>query len=235
MGLIELGEIMMTSSERRLEIVSQNIANTSTPGYKTTETFEQAIDGAAFSQTGAARVTTNSNFAQGALRQTNNPLDLAISGAGMFMMRADNHTYYTRNGQFTRNADGRVTNAQGMTLQAANGGDLVLSDAPTQILDDGSVIENGVPVARIGVFEPDDPHALQAQGGSLYTASEDAMRQVGSPLIRQGMLESANVDTAAEMVAMMSTMRQAEAGARVVEAYDTLMNQSITTFSRSPK
>lgn len=235
MGLLELGEIMMTSSERRLEIVSQNIANTSTPGYKATETFEQVINAASSNDANNTRVTTNPNFAQGALRQTNNPLDLAISGAGMFMMRADDRVYYTRGGQFARNADGRVTNSQGMALQTADGGDLVLSDSPVSILDDGTVIENGAPIARIGVFAPDEPSQLEALGGSTYVARQESMHQVGSPLVRQGMLESANVDTANEMVRMMATMRQAEAGARVVEAYDTLMGQSITTFSRSTR
>jgi len=233
MGLIELGELMMTSSERRLELVSQNITNVSTPGFKRSVSFDQTIDAASAANTQRSAIASHPDFSQGALRQTGRPLDLAISGDGFFMLRAeDGRTLYTRNGQFSRASDGRVVSAQGYTLQSADGADVILREDPGEIVNDGTILENGAPIARIGLYAPSDSAQMQAIGGTLFSAPASAMNEIGSPLLRQGMLEGANVDNASEMLQMMAAMRQAEAGARVVEAYDSLLGQSISTFGR---
>lgn len=234
MGLIELGQLMMTRSERHLELTSQNLTNVSTPGYKRHVSFDASIDDAHAADLTRTGVAARPDFTQGALRQTGRPLDLAISGAGFFLLRtSDGHAFYARNGQFSRDSEGRVVSTEGYALQTAGGGELVLAGDAAEILNDGTVLENGAPVARIAIFAPDDASQLSAQSGSLFTASNEAMHEVSSPLVRQGALEAANVDNAAEMLQLMSSMRQAEAGARVVEAYDTLIGQSISTFGRT--
>jgi len=234
MGLVELGEIMMTRSERHLEFTSQNITNVSTPGYKRYVTFDSILDTTHLSAATQDQETSASDFAQGALRQTGRSLDLAISGAGFFLLHTEAGTpFYTRNGRFTRDSEGRVVSAEGYALQAAGGGDLVIGDDNSEISNDGTVLENGVPVARVAIFAADDLTRLSAQSGSLFVAPDDAMHEMTSPLVRQGALETANVDNAGEMLQVMTAMRQAEAGARVVEAYDTLIGQSIQTFGRT--
>jgi len=235
MGLIELGEVMMTRSERHLELTSQNISNVSTPGYKRHVSFETSIDEAHAAELGGAAVTSRPDLEQGALRQTGRSLDLAISGTGFFLLRSeDGHAVYTRNGQFSRDSAGRMVSVEGYPLQVAGGGELTLSGEHAEILNDGTVLEDGAPVARIGIYSPDETAQLVAQSGTLFAAPDAAMHEVSSPLVRQGALESANVDNASEMLQLMASMRQAEAGARVVEAYDTLIGQSISTFGRNP-
>lgn len=232
MGLIEIGEVMMVTSERHLELVSQNITNASTPGFKKSVTFEEAIG--ADTSVDAPHIASRPDLSQGPLRETGRPLDLAVSGGGLFMVRSeDGHTFYTRNGQFSRASDGRIVAEQGYALQGADGGDIVVDGDHPEILNDGTVLENGAPVARIVVVAPSDSTRLEALSGTLFSSQVDNMHEVTSPLLRQGMLESANVDNAAEILQMMATMRQAEAGARVVEAYDSLLGQSISTFGRS--
>lgn len=230
-GLIELGEIMMTTSQRRLQAVSEDISNVATPGFKAHESFEEAITGAA-AQADAHSFT---DFSQGGLQHTGRALDLAISGAGFFVLKGEDATYYSRSGQFTRTDDGRVTDPRGFALQTTEGGDLVLRDASVTILADGAVLENGLPVAHIAVAEAQDLSQMQALGGSLFTAPDGLMQETPSPVIRSGMIETSNVDSAAEMLQLMASMRQAEAGARVVQAYDSLVGQAITTFGRSPR
>jgi flagellar basal-body rod protein FlgF len=235
MGLVELGEIMMTRSERHLELTSQNLTNVSTPGYKGHVSFDASIDDAHAADLVRADVSVRHNFDQGTIRQTGRSLDLAISGTGFFLLHtADGRGLYTRNGQFSRDSEGRVVSSEGYVLQAVGGGDLALRSDAAEILNDGTVLENGAPVARIGVYTPDDATHLSAQSGTLFTAPDDAMHEVSSPLLRQGALEAANVDNATEMLQLMTSMREAEAGARVVEAYDTLIGQSISTFGRTP-
>lgn len=230
-GLLELGEIILAASERRLETVSRNVANITTPGYKADVAFQDVL----LEATSAASLPHSTNFTQGGLRATGSPFDLALSGPGFLQVRDDERVYYVRGGQFARTADGRLANPQGMMLQAAGGEDLLLGDGNIEFLGDGTVLEDALPVARLGVFDIEDEESLQALGGTLFQAPDAAMREVETPLVRQGMLESANVDLSQEMVEMMAAMRQAEIGARIVQAYDGLVGQSITTFGRTSR
>ena len=229
-GLLEFGEIILGASQSRLDVVSRNVSNTSTPGYRTNVSYQATMTGASNARSSAPSVYTD--FSQGGLRLTGRPLDLAVSGPGFFMVRSEDRVFYTRDGQFERASDGRVTNEQGYSLQTAEGQDLVLTDAASEILSDGTLLENRLPVARIGLFEPGDSAHLDAVSGTLFAAPENEMRASTSTLVRQGMLETANVDMAGEMVEMMAALRLAEAGARVVQTYDSLIGQAISTFGR---
>ncbi|MFT3727130.1 MAG: flagellar hook basal-body protein [Terricaulis sp.] len=223
-GLLELGEVMMTASERRLDIASRNIANASTPGYKASTSFATTLE----------HIEESADMAQGGLHAAQSPFDLALSSPGFFALRDGDQVYYTRNGQFTRAADGRLVNAQGMALQTDTLADVVIDSDGAEITADGAIVEHGAPVAHIGVFEPQAGANLHALGGSFFSANAETMPPASTPLLRPGMLEASNVDTATEMIAMMAAMREAEAGARVVQTYDGLIEQSIATFNKAP-
>jgi flagellar basal-body rod protein FlgG len=126
-------------------------------------------------------------------------------------------------------------NAQGLALQAADGGDLVFPNAAVTIQSDGLVMDGDHPIARIGVYQP--PAGVQPKpiGGSLFTVPEDAVQEVASPQLRQGTLEGSNVALADEMVSMMDALRQAEGGARLVQTYDDLMGKAIATLGQGTR
>lgn len=229
-GLLEIGEILLAASQRRLEAVSHNVSNASTPGYRKALLFEHALNDAL----AAAPFATASDFAQGPLRATGRPFDLALSGAGFFQLRGPESLYYTRAGQFERTPEGRLVDAQGRALQTADGADLILRTeaGDIEILSDGVVLEDGTPVARIGVFLARDDGDLQALSGTLFAAPTGSMQEASAPVVRQGMIELSNVNVAGEMLDTMRALRSAEIGARIVQNYDTLMDQSISTFGR---
>lgn len=166
---------------------------------------------------------------------TGKALDLAVSGDGFFKLRAGDEVFYGRAGAFERSADGVVVDAQGMALQTIGGGDLVLGQGGVEILQDGTVLQGGAPVARIALDRPLRSDLLQRAGGGLFRAPNDAMEEVASPAIRSGMLEASNVGMADEMVEMMAALRQAETGSRIVQLYDSLAGQSISTFGQGLK
>lgn len=235
-GLAELGEVMLSASERRLESVSRNIANVSTPGFKKEMSFNEVLGAGALGPAGAgAARRTATDFSQGTLRLTGNARDLALSGEGFFKLRSEAGVFYSRGGQFERSANGALSTAQGLVLQTAGGQDLVVSSENFEVLQDGTVIENGLPVARIGVFAADGDKALEAAGGGLFSAPEEIMHEPSSVIVRQGMLEGSNVELAGEMVEMMAALRQAEAGARVVQVFDALSGQMISTFGQGAR
>ncbi len=229
--LLEIGQIVLASSQQRLETVARNIANASTAGFKRQISFDAILSG----QT-SPNINTHpafTDFSQAALRETGQPFDIALAGPGFFQLRSEDGTlFYSRNGQFSRGADGLLRNVQDMVLQAASGGDLVIRDPAVEILSDGVVIERGLPVARIGVFATAEKSQLDPVGGIAFRAIGD-VAEVATPSLKQGMIEAANVEMATEMVTMMEALRGAEIGSRIVQTYDALINSSISTFARS--
>lgn len=227
-GLIESAAAILSASERRLEVAAHNVANVSTPGYKRGVGFSQILATAEGVAT-APSVVERHDFAQGKLISSANPFDLAVNGDGFFQVRAGDQLLYTRQGQFRLAENGNVVSVQGYVLQQAGGGDLVLENAAVTILDDGAVLDDGRPVARIGLSAPAAGAALNAVGESHFAAG-GMMEEVAEPSIRQGMLESSNVSMGDEMVTTMAAMRQAEGGARLVQVYDELMGRALTTL-----
>lgn len=226
----------MRSAERRLEASSANVANVSTPGYKRQVSFADLVG--AVGAGDAASVDTlltriRADMAQGKLAATGNPLDLAISGDGMFALRDGAEIVYSRQGQFHLSADGTVTTAQGQVLQQAGGGDLVLDHGAVAIAADGSVTDDGKPVGKIAVFAPAAGATADPLGGSLFRMSGGAAEEVASPQLRQGMVEASNVSIGDEMIAMMAALRQAESGAKLTQTWDDLLGRAITSFGGS--
>ncbi|MFA7595101.1 MAG: flagellar hook basal-body protein [Novosphingobium sp.] len=232
--LMESASAILASSERRVEAVSRNVSNASTAGYKKQVAFAQTLDRATESfppQVAETRFLTD--FSQGRLRHTGKPLDLAIHGPALLQLRAGDDLVYSRGGAFTLGDGGSVIDAAGRILQQAGGGDLVLDGQDVEILGDGTVLQAGVPVAAIGLYDAGQGSGIAAIGGSVFRASPSGLAEANGSVLRQGQLESSNVVMSDEMVAMMAAVRQSEGGARLAQTYDQLIGQAITTFSRS--
>lgn len=231
-GLIESATAILCASQRRLEVAAHNVANISTPGYKRQVGFSRLLASRVPGLEPEQAVAISRDFSPGKLGSTGNPLDVAIGGDGMFQLRAGDSLVYSRQGQFSLAEDGTVVTPQGYVLQQAGGGDLVLDRAAVTILEDGTVLDDGVPVARLGVYAAADPAALEAMGESYFTASAEGMAPVSGATFRQGMVESSNVEIGDEMVTMMASLRQSEIGARLVQTYDELLGRAISTFGQ---
>jgi flagellar basal-body rod protein FlgF len=230
-GLIESATQILSASERRLEIVSNNVANAATPGFKRQVSFSETM---VEREVASARDALGSrpDLTPGKLDSTGNPLDIALRGAGFFQLRAGGDLVYSRQGQFSRAADGSVVTPQGHVLQQAGGGDLVIDRAEVRILEDGTVVDEGRPVARIAVFNAADPLRIAPLGGSLYSIPDVSLEETADAGLRQGMIEASNVTLGEEMVEMMASVRQAESGARLVQLYDDLTGRAIAAFGQ---
>lgn len=222
-GLVEMASAIMGGAQRRLEIAAANVSNGATPGYKrvspvrsSSSPYAQAAD----------RVRVGMD--QGKLRATGRPLDLAIAGEGLFQVRAGDRLLYTRQGQFSVDADGAVVSAQGHPLQQAGGGDLIVGAGAVVVDPDGTVTEDGRPVGRIALFRTTDAANLSPVNGTLFALTD--AEEVDAPQLRQAMLEASTVELGTEMVSMMAALREADAGAKLVQTYDDLIGRAITTF-----
>ncbi|WP_235513193.1 flagellar basal body rod C-terminal domain-containing protein [Sphingomonas sp. Leaf16] len=207
--LMESAMAILRLSSSRLAQVSQNVGNVSTPGYKRGVAY-RALQ-AALDADGVA--STWHDRTQGKLQATGAPLDLAIEGEGAFELRDGEQMVAARSGQFHRLDDGRLADGRGRIVQDLGGGDVVLPRGTVTILPDGTILDGQRPVARI---------ALRSDSGG---EAEGAM-------LRQGMVEASNVALGDEMLAMMTAMREAEGGARLVQVYDELMGRALTTLGQ---
>jgi flagellar basal-body rod protein FlgG len=228
MGIVEIGGTMLSRAGERVDLAAQNMANLTTPGYKSRSVFPTMLTG----QAQAPAASSNAvDFTNGSLTSTGNPLDLAIGGSGFFAVRGSDGVFYTRSGQFSRGSDGKLKTPEGMVLQSVSG-DLVLGEGDPTVLADGTVTCEGAPVGRIAVVNFDNQRQLRAAAGALFAAPEASAKPAGAQ-VHQGMLEASNVSTAAEMISIMSGLRSAGAGQRVVQLYDDLMGRAITAFGQS--
>lgn len=230
-GIIENASAILSLAQQRVEVSAQNIGNATTPGYKRRVSFVQMLsaDRAVAGEIGGT--TSATDFSAGKQLATDNPYDLAISGEGFFVVRAGERLLYTRNGQFQRDAEGRLVNPAGFVLQA-NGGDLVVKAADISIAEDGTVLQGTEPVDKLTIVTFDPVSALPAEGGA-FLVPDAAVSPLKAPSVRQGALESANVSTGDEMVAIMEALRRAESAQRLVNVYDDLLGRAITTFGQS--
>ena len=186
---------------------------------------------------GVRPITVAKEYQQGSLRQTNNALDLAIEGAGFFQVsRPDGTTMYTRAGSFKTDNAGNVVTGDGDTMIPS-----ITSPSGALQIDigqDGTVsvllpgVSQATQVGALQLVRFDNPAGLIAQGGNLFLDSAaSGSAQAGTPgfttgfgLIRQGFLETSNVNIADEMVNMIIAQRSYEINAKAIQAADDMMS-----------
>lgn len=229
-NLMTLAAGLISHETRRVETAGQNLANVATPGYKRQIAFEDvlATSRANAAQQSAADKTTPTagiatDFSAGKLVHTGNPLDLSISGPGLFEVMTSNGPAYTRLGSFQRDANGRIVTPQGWPLQGAGGGDVVVRSNNWQIASDGTLIDDGTPSTVIRVATFADPAQLVRGADGLFHAKEAQPIDSEQPRIVQGFIESSNVAVGNDMMQMMEAMRRIESGQKLVHAYDDMV------------
>jgi flagellar basal-body rod protein FlgF len=236
MQITEIAAQILARAEDRAEIAAQNITNASTPGYRRRISFSEMMapaQQAGVERHAPVRTGAAADFTAGQLTETGSPTDIAIGGQGFFAVRGGETILYTRQGQFRRDTEGRLATPQGLVLQTVEGADLVVGSAPFEVAVDGTVTRNGEPLARIALVDFEDRALLTANEGGAFSAGDAAPLAVAHPAIRQGMLESSNVNMGDEMVAMMEAVRRAETGQRLVTTYDDLMGRALNLFGQN--
>lgn len=224
---VDIAASVLSQSERRVEIAGQNIANMATSGYKRRVAFAGLLGGSA-----AAAADTVPDLSPAKLTMTGRPLDLAIAGAGFFAVNANGRTLYTRQGEFQRDADGRLVTGQGFPVQAVGGGDIVLKSGDVKVLEDGAVLDAGEAVAKLALVDIRDPQSAAYGEAGLFSVLQDGAEPLDTVAVRQGALETSNVSLGDEMVSMMEALRRAETGQKLVGVYDDLMGRVLTAFGQ---
>ncbi|NSL55534.1 flagellar basal-body rod protein FlgG [Uliginosibacterium aquaticum] len=245
----------LDAQQTHLDVISNNLANVSTNGYKRGRAvFEDLLyqtlrqPGAQSSQstqipsglqigTGVRTVATERIHTQGNLQQTGNSLDLAIQGAGYFQVQMPDGTLaYTRDGAFQKDSQGQMVTSSGypvepaITIPADALSVTIAKDGTVSVLLSGQT--NPAQIGSIQVANFVNPGGLQSMGENLFleTASSGTPTPTtpgtnGTGVINQTYLETSNVNVAEELVSMIETQRAYELNSRAVSTADQMLSR----------
>ena len=250
----------LDAQNMRMQVIANNLANVNTTGFKRDRASFETLAYQAMTAPGAAssestRFATGTNLGsgvqingtakvdtQGSLQTTDNALDLAVEGSGFFQIQLpDGRVGYTRDGSFHLSSDGTMVNSDGYQLlpqiQIPDGA------ANITIAANGAVsvtLQGQTEASQVGTIEIarfTNPAGLQAEGNNVLTeTSASGQPQVGPGAIdgrgsvRQGALESSNVNIVQELVDMIETQRAYEVNSKMIQSTDQMLqyvNQNV--------
>jgi len=201
-----------------LDLLANNVANASTGGYKADREFYSLYvapeaGGGDPDSTMPVIEKQWTDYSQGLLHTTGNPLDVALSGKGFFAVESARGTLYTRNGNFQLAPDGKLVTAEGYAVRSAGGGSLTLDAArPIQISSDGTVTQDGAVIGQLEIADFTSAGALGKQGGNYFRVSDPSLQpsSASGAAVQQGSLEASNSGAAESAVRLVGILRQFE-------------------------
>ncbi len=247
------------TTEHRMAMISNNLANVNTAGYKSDalafkdtmihfahdfirEPLENLRSEPLFPEQclrARTRIATKeTDFSQGSMQFTGNPLDIAIVGEGFYRVQAPQGEYLTRSSALTKGPDGTLMTKQGYPIQG-QGGNIVLppNSNNLHVTADGGIFADGVQVGQLDVVTLEDPQLLKKVGNNLYAIPEDVALQNAldgeNTMVSQGYTEAANVNAVYEMVNMIEVQRMFEAQQKVMSTANDVDKQVITTVGKA--
>lgn len=246
----------MFAQQRKTDILTNNLANAQTPGFKEDQTsirafpemllhhIGQDLSGIKSTNpvgsihTGAYLQETLPRFIQGDLNQTGIGTDMALmdvgEGTAFFTIQTGEDIQYTRNGQFTIDAEGLLTTSEGWPVLDVAGNEIrVMSDQFT-VDQQGNVEENGTFIAQLAIRSTEEPFGLIKGESGLYRTDGDELLPLAENgyQVRQGFIEKSTVDPMRAMTDMLSAYRAFEANQKIVQAYDRSLEKAVNEIGR---
>lgn len=236
------------AQSQRVEVLSNNIANASTPGFKRELAVLQARHAEAIEQGedypgtrginnvggGVYMRETLTDFAQGVLKETHRPADLAIEGEGFFLVEKDNEQFVTRAGNFEVAPDGRLVGPGNSTLLAEDGRPILLDpSSPWHIDPSGVVIQAGT-ATSMALVKPRSLGDLAKAGDNLFKPLANV--QPLDPLarkVRSGYLEHSSSHPITEMTQLIEATRAYEANVRMIQNQDQTLGSLISRLLKA--
>ena len=227
--------------QHQMDVVANNIANLETPGYKgetlkfeeylmpvaETEDLTQPTDDVSY----VIDASMIRNFVAGPMKQTGNPLDVAINGNGWFSIETPNGEQYTRAGHFSVNEDGTLVTEEGHPVLGESG-TIVFSpeDENVAIASDGTVSTSEGEKGKLKIVSFEDEAQLVKEGSNLFSSQTPGLA-VETPRVAQGFVEGSNVIAVSEMARMMEVTRSYTSTARSLERMAELNSKAINDLA----
>lgn len=245
----------MVNQQKRLDTITNNLANASTTGYKregaTAKAFDEVLTVKVNDRTTAnitdyigdmslgVRIGENyTDYSQGSFKSTENTYDVAIEGNGFFSISFTNKNgeqsiKYTRDGEFTIDTDGALRTKDGDFVQGEGGDIYIPTDATdVAILTTGEIYADGELVDKLMLTDFEDYNYLKKYGENMYEPVEGATEIEATGLFHQGYLETSNINVVNEMVEMITISRAYESAQKAVQTADSMIEKAVTEVGR---
>ena len=247
-GAIYMSAAGAMAYEKRMQVISNNLANINTSGFKKDKGHFQIVDSPDSIKEDLEKNSiskekqqpplwlqfeTKTDFSPGSLKHTGNPLDIALEGDGFFCIKTEQGTQYTRNGNFSLNQDGMLVTMDGLPVLGEGGpinieGNTYTVDAKGNISVDGNMVDT----IKIVGFQKQD--ALKKTGNSLFeiadkSAVESRVENIG---VSQGFIELSNVNAIRMMTEMIEVLRGYESYQKAIKTADEANAKAINDVGR---
>ncbi len=241
----------LVNSQRRMDVVSNNLANSTTTGYKkvgaTTQSFD-SVYGIKVKDLTVGHLSENigelslgakigelyTDWEQGSFKNTGNKYDFALAGPGFFSISFTNKegvesTKYSRDGAFQLNADGYLVTKDGDYVLGENGQIQIPEGVSALSVDNnGAIYADGEYVDTFALVDFEDYDYLQRYGENLYDAIDGATQTASSATVNQGYLEASNINVVSEMVSMINIAREFESNQKVMNTIDEMLGKMVS-------
>ncbi len=210
---------------RQLEhnsVVTNNLANINSNGYKRDVMFSDLMEN---NNKPKIQSHIETDFSQGDFRQTDNPLDMAISGAGLFTIAKGDELVFTRDGHFTRGSDGLLTTSSGLPVMGQHGfidlGAGLENQGHIKISPSGEIFMNDEFIDTLEISSFENLSGIEKIGDNLFKAKQGAIEsRVEDPGILQGKIEGSNVTPVYEMIKLIELQRAFETSQKTLRTLD---------------
>lgn len=229
----------MLSDVARQDAIASNLANVNTVGYKSdrvvNETFSELFlqnmkngrdVGSLNLGTRVSGIVTD--FAQGAMRPTQQQLDVAIAGDGFFTVQTPQGLRYTRDGQFSRDAQGYLVTKTGAPVLNTGGQPIYIGSGDPTIDGYGRVFANGTLVGALNIATL-DMNSARKMGENFWTADTVTNGLPANSALRQGFVEASGVNSVKEMIEMIRTLRSYESSQKIITSIDGTLDKAVNS------
>lgn len=235
--IFEIGGAGLESTDQRVRKLMDNIVNAEVPGYQQSEAvisgFPLELDKANQKITSVkpqAEGTFYNNI-QGGLVKTGGKLDLALASDGYFVVAGPWGEGYTRDGRFKLDKDGKILTVAGNFPVLGQAGPLVVSPgAEVEFSQSGEMKVDGTLVDRVRVVQPEKQSAFDSLNGSIFKKSDNysVVREVDSPRVIQGYVETSNVNVVDQMMEMIYLEKVYGLDSKIVSTRDSNLTKALT-------
>ncbi len=240
----------LLNQQKRLDVVSNNLANSTTTGYKkegaTTQSFDEMMaikvkdssvnyinQNIGNLSMGAKIGETYRDYQQGSLRETTSNFDMALGGSGFFSIAFTSKTgvesvMYSRDGSFSLTQDGYLVTKDGDYVLGQDGPIQLPTDANVAVKETGEIYADDVYVDKLAIVDFEDYNYLEQYGENLYRTVDGATEKEPAAKVYQGYLEASNVNVVSEMIQMITISRAFESNQKAMNSIDETLEKAVT-------
>lgn len=247
----------LRNEQKRLDVIANNMANSNTTGYKkmgvTSQSFDRMLalrvddnsdpylaKGIGDVSLGVKIGETYTDFSAGGFRSSGNTYDVALEGSGFFTISATDkrgveHIRYTRDGSFTVTREGYLVTKDGDFVLGPNNQRIQIPGADTAIVSIdslGNIFANDVQVGQFQLVDFENYEALSLYGENCFEALPEAGMVASNALVRQGYLETSNVNVINEMVTMIAITRAYETNQKMMQTIDSTLDKVVNEVGK---